>query len=216
MKKGRIAMTLQEHYKFHSRKSLKPYFRLILLVFVAVSLYYTFASYLDEGGSTSSMHVAQWSVYVNNERLSTTNSNSLSQSIQLINSADGTTKIDAGDECYFDITINPRYTEVAVSYSITLDLTSSTSSTLPEGTIIEKYLAYIGTEDDEGTETVVNDDNLSISEDVTLSQSQHSLGSDSFRKYRIYCKLPRAIDCVKDQEYWVKPRIVVQQYIDTI
>lgn len=62
-------MTLNEHYKLHSRKSLKPYASLLLLIVLCIGVFHTFASYSATAGAVSGIHVANWSVTINNQQI---------------------------------------------------------------------------------------------------------------------------------------------------
>ena len=73
-------MTLNEHYKLHSRKSLKPYVCLLLLIFLVlcVSIFHTFASYSVTTNAVSGIRFANWSVAINNQQI-TSETSSLSR-----------------------------------------------------------------------------------------------------------------------------------------
>lgn len=62
-------MTLNEHYKLHSRKSLKPYASLLLLIVVCIGVFHTFASYSATANALPGIHVANWSVSINNQQI---------------------------------------------------------------------------------------------------------------------------------------------------
>ena len=113
-------MTLKEHYKYHSRKSIKPYSRLILLFVLVIACSGTFSRYTSSSAVDSLINIAKWSILINGEEITNT-SNQLDMDINLFNATDDTNNISLGDECYFDITINPTTTEVAISYSIDIN-----------------------------------------------------------------------------------------------
>ena len=161
-------MTLKERYKFHSRKSIKPYTKLVLLIFLVITMSQTFARYSENGDSDAGIHVAKWSIAINNEQVDE-NTESLTQAIQLVNAENGTTKVDAGDDCYFDIIINPDETEVSISYSISVDLESQ-DTTLPTGTKIVKYEQYNGTSSEPASTTNVDNTSVTIENDVVLNE----------------------------------------------
>ena len=130
----------------------------------------------------------------------------------MLNVADDTNKIDQGDECYFDIIIDPTSTEVSISYSISIDL-SSQENTIPSGTKVSKYEKYIGTSSEASPATTVNNTTVLISDDINLQTTQTSHGSSDIIKYRIYCILPESINVQKDDELSVVPNIIVKQKI---
>ena len=177
-------MTLSQHYKCHSRKSLKPYVSLLILIVLFINVFHTFARQLNTVNAHSLVNIANWSIYINNEPITSSTTN-LSNTFNLLNALDDTTSIDAGDECNFDLTINPSTTEVALSLGISIDL-SSQSNTLPIGTIIEKYEKYTGSTYQLASTTSVNNTTVSIEEDINLPNAQTTLGSSDIRKYRIY------------------------------
>ena len=204
-------MTLNEHYKYHSRKSLKSYTRfLILLVFVIVT-FQTLARYISGVQGNAVSPIAKWHILINGEQISN-NVNSLNQTISLLNSADDTTSIDEDDECYFDIVINPSTTEVSIRYTIFLDLTAQ-NNTLPDGTLILRYEKYSGSNNQLVSTTTVNDTDVSVSEIIALSNSSTALGSNDIRKYRFFCKLPRYINAQINEQFTVVPQITVIQNI---
>lgn len=71
-------MTLNEHYKLHSRKSLKPYASLLLLIVLCIGIFHTFASYSTTTSAVPGIHLANWSVAINNEQI-TSGTNSLTR-----------------------------------------------------------------------------------------------------------------------------------------
>ena len=204
-------MTLREYYKFHSRKSMKPYAKLVLILILSISVFHTFASYSSTATGSQGKQVAKWSLVINNEQIAS-NTTSLAQPVDLINSSDQTTVIDVGDECYFDVTIDPSETEVAILYSVILNL--STDSNLPAGTIISKYEKYTGEEETLSSTTVVNSNTLSVTENINLPNSHTSLQNSSIRKYRVFCELPNSINVEENQQYTITPKVTVSQNVN--
>ncbi len=204
-------MTLKEHYLTNRRKSIKSYFKLIVIFFVIITFSYTFTRYTGTMANNGAITVAKWHIEINGEEISSLTS-SLNSNIDLLNVADNTTNIDSRDECYFDIIIDPSTTEVAVSYSISVDLATSN---LPIGTKILRYEKFVNTGVNEVSEGVVtvNDEDVSVSESIMLSGAQTALSSDSIRRYRFYCKIPFPIDVTQNDSYVVTPVISVEQYI---
>ena len=206
--KGEMVMTLKEHYKFHTRKSIKPYFKLIILFFIAITVSHTFGRYTYTTTNQGTVAVAKWNVKINGEEIT----DGVAGNISLLNAEDNTTNIDSGDECYFDVTINPTATEVAVFYSISVDLDESN---LPDGTKIVRYEKYtnIGENEELSNTENVNEKTVSISENITLNATQSALDDTSVRRYRIYCKIPFPIDIEKNDEYTLTPHITVKQLV---
>lgn len=203
-------ITIKEHYKFHSRKSIKPYSRLLLILFMVITVFFTYARYIDNMSGNTLVQIAKWSILVNGENISN-NQSSLTNSIQLINSSDGTTSIDAGDTCYFDLVITPITTETALTYSISVDLTD-TNCNLPYGTQITSYQKYIGSNETLNGTVTVNNTSTTITENISLTNAQ-ALDNTTIRKYRIYCQIPALINSTQNQQYNIVPSITIQQTI---
>ena len=205
-------MTLKEHYGFNRRKSIKPYIKLFLLIVLIMLISPTFSKYSNSLGSSATLPIAKWQIRINNE-LVTSQTNQLTNSLDLLNVSDNTNQIDSGDTCYFDILIDPSLTEVAISYSINVDLVLS--SDLPSGSTIVKYEKYIYTNNIETLDstTNLNANTASISENILLPNNQTALSSVSKVKYRFYCKIPFPADITKDDALTVTPNISIEQYI---
>lgn len=207
-------MTLKEHYKFHSRKSIKPYMVLVLLILLTITIFHTFGGYSSAGNGAGTTQAAKWLLNINEEPIFS-NTTTLSSEMQLINSSDGTNKIDIEDEFYFDITINPATTEVAITYAISIDLNNASSS-LPSGTKIIKYEKYNITDVANPSlisETQVNNTSVVITDNINLSTTQTPLSNADAVKYRAYCQMPAYADMVRDAKISVVPQITVQQIL---
>lgn len=204
-------MTLKEHYKSYNKKSIKPFFKLLFVFFLVITVSQTFARYTHTINSNGIISVAKWHIEINEEEITNT-TNNLNKNIELLNVKDNTTNIDSGDECYFDIIINPSTTEVSITYSITVDFNESN---LPEGTKITKYEKYINIGENETKDATenVNNDSLVISENISLSETKIAHDNKSIRRYRIYLKIPFPIDININDNYIISPRIIVKQYI---
>ena len=202
-------MSLREYYKFHSRKSLKPYSAFFILIVLAFTAYFTFGRYNNEAANSGSFMVAKWSISVNGETMNSS-TNTLSNSIQLINSNDGTSELNPGDECYFDLEIDPSTTEVSIIYSILIDLTAG-NHPLPTGSSILRYDLYEGDSVTPTTENV-NSTSTTISDTILLTNNQ-PLDSSSVRIYRIYCSIPNNATITGGEEFNVNPTITISQNI---
>ena len=109
--------------------------------------------------------------------------------------------------------MNPITTEVSISYSIVVDLAESN---LPSGTKILKYEKYVNTganEEKDKTENI-NEEMVSIIENIPLPETQIALNNESVRRYRIFCKIPFPTDIDKDEDFTATTRITVKQYIN--
>ena len=206
-------MTLKEHYSISSRKSIKPYFKLIVLFFILITVSHTYARYTYTSTNNGVISIAKWHIEINGTEI-TNGATNLNSNIALLNVADDTTNIDSGDECYFDIIINPSTTEAAISYSIVVDLAESN---LPSGTKILRYQKYVNTganEEPDGSESTINAGTVSITENIALPETQVALNNAAIRRYRIFCKIPFPADIDKDDDFTAVARITVKQYIN--
>ena len=204
-------MTLKEHYRCSTRKSLKPFFKLIVLFFIVIAVSQTFARYTSTAANNGAIGIAKWHVEINGQLITATTTG-LSANVNLLNATGDTTSIDSKDICYFDLIINPSTTEVSVSYSISVDLTQST---LPTGTKILKYQKYINTGANEtmSGETNINSNTMSVSENIKLLGASTAHGNSSIRRYRIFCEVPFPIDVTQNDMYTINPVVIVEQYI---
>lgn len=206
-------MSLKEHYKFNTKKSLKPYIKLMILLFSVIIISHTLGKYEHKTVNNGVVSIAKWHIKINGEEITNTKT-SLEGKVNLLNVKDNKNNIEAGDECYFDITINPETTEVAISYSISIDLNESN---LPEGTKISKYEKYINTKENEQLDNTenVNAKTVSIIENIFLPETQTELDNTSIRRYRIYCTIPTSAEFEKDNNINITPKIIVKQYINS-
>ena len=62
-------MTLKEHYGFNSKKSIKPYLKLIVLLFMLITVSHTFSRYVYSGNNNGVMSVAKWYIEINGEEI---------------------------------------------------------------------------------------------------------------------------------------------------
>jgi len=210
-KGGEIFMTLKEHYKFHSRQSMKPYTKLFILIIFVITIFHTLGRYTSNATLSSIIQIASWSISIN-EQIITSHTNSITQTINLVNVSNESNYIEAGDECYFDITIDPTGTDVSLTYSITIDLTSGTNP-LPSGTVIEKYDIYTGSELIlTSSNNTVGTASTTISGGCSLNNGQ-ALSSESIKKYRIYCLVPNEASITQNQMFKVNPVMSIQQEI---
>lgn len=206
-------MTLREHYRNHSRKSIKPYFILLLLLTFVIICSDTISRYTSGAVFNSLMNIAKWSIIINGEEINNSE-NQLNTNISLLSVKDNTNNVSAGEECYFDIIINPTTTEVSISYSIDIDLNISN---LPNDSLIEKYEEYENTEENENlikTEENINERQITLSEDIILSEQQTSLDSGAIRRYRIYCIIGSSNEINNEEDLYVDPQITVKQLIE--
>ena len=204
-------MSLKKHYLISSRRSIKPYFKLIIMFCLLITVSKTFARYTYVAINSETVAVTKWNIVINGENIADLD-DSLNANIELLNVKDDTTNIDSGDVCYFDIIINPELTEVSISYSILIDLEKSN---LPNETKILKYEKFINADENEELSKTenINDKTVSISEIINLPETQKVLDKNAIRRYRVYCEIPFPAEFEKDDVFTITPQIILEQYI---
>lgn len=202
----------KKQYRISSRKSIKTQFILMLLILIVIVFSGTISSYLNGAVGNNLINIAKWSIVINGEQI-TSNSTELSNSINLYNVNDNTTIIDSGDDCYFDIIVNPTQTEVAIAYSIDIDLANSN---LPNGTKIYRYEVFGNTGENEVLLDTEDIDLtiLSLEDEIYLQQGNQFLNNSSIRRFRVYCRIPFPADIVKENGFSIEPQVSVSQLID--
>lgn len=131
-----IKVNLNERYKARHTKRLKRF--LLFYSFLALFLfsYNTLARYTTYSINAVTADVAKWIIQINNIEISK-DTQEISNIIDLVPSSETKTtenKLAPGQSGYFDIAINPAGTEVALEYTITLDITN-----VPTGITFKGY-----------------------------------------------------------------------------
>lgn len=185
-------MALKEQYAIKNKKRLKQFVFLYAILVFLFMIYDTLAIYSNPSEGNVKVTLANWNIKINEKNL--TDENTLLDQIVLMNE-DGSTKIEAGDQGYFDIKIDPNGTEVSLEYKITLDLASSI---LPSGLVINSY--SIGDENTKynmDANNIVNGEILLNNKDI-LSESDAQLirfywnwkeESEETKSYTIYANV---------------------------
>lgn len=204
-------MTLNEHYKFHSRKSLKSYTKLFILIVLFIVVLNTFARYENAYNSNPLTQIAKWNIKINNQPI-TTNAGTIISNANIIPDNPEESSLGAGDTGYFDIEINPELTEVSIEYTITLDL-----SYLPANTTITSCELY----DLEGTKikdiSLLTDANGKkyLKDEILLNENREALGESDIKKYRMHCKIDEDVVIEQDEvnNFYVTMEISGRQVI---
>ena len=198
-------MTLNQRYKLHNRpksnKSILIYFCLFIVLFFSTS----FSRYLSNFEGTLGIEFANWSIKVNDVQI-TQDTKTLNNQIDLVvienKTDDGLIK--PGQKGYFDISIDPQYTEVSLKYKITLD-----TSNLPEEIQITKYSLN-------NFNTKINMPSNKIFEGNILLNEKDCLENSEKKIYRIYWEWPSSnakIDEIKEN-YKITADIEIEQLLD--
>ena len=202
-------MTLNEHYKFHSRKSLKPYTRLLIFIVLIVTVFHTLARYTSFININTSLGVAKWSIYINDIQV-TNNTSFIQSAVNVTPDAPGETSIGAGETGYFDIKINPSLTEVSINYTIKIDL-----SNLPAGTTITSCDLYQGTSTTNPTSVSVltnGNGQKYVEGNISVSNNQ-ALSSSDIKRYRVHCRVDNNVIIDENDLFSVMITVEGQQII---
>ena len=129
-------MKLKERYKTKGTRKVIRFIIFYLFFTILLIITSTFSRYTTIQEGQPKAYIANWNVKINNEDI--TNKTTLSNVITLVpDSMKETTtdnKIAPGKYGHFDLIINPTGTEVAVEYTISLDVTN-----LPQGIVLTNY-----------------------------------------------------------------------------
>ena len=202
--KGEEMSTLNDRYRIHnkskSNKSLLIYvYALIVLIFSA-----TFSKYLSSSNGTFGLELANWCIKVNDVAI-TSETTTIRNEIDLIatEGASNDGKIKPGQKGYFDILIDPEYTEVSLQYKIVLD-----TSKLPSQIILTGYSI------NNSNQKINLSNNKTIEVEIYLD-GKDSLNSLDKRKYRIYWEWPQDNAKIENiqQEYIVKANLEIKQIL---
>ena len=198
-------MTLNERYRIHNKKRTNKSLLLYLLVFAFFLFSTSFSRYLNNTNSSFEVDIANWYIKINGIEIDQ-NTSTISNEMDLIvtenESQDG--KIRPGQKGYFDIVIDPKYTEVSLKYKITLD-----TSELPDGIDLTSY----SLNDLELANLMPQNDVL---EGMILLDGKDSLEDVDKKTYRIYWEWISQETPMESlaNNYKVKANIEVEQLIN--
>lgn len=170
------------------RKSRSRFDLLVFLFIIAITLgsYSSYSKYSSSASGSSNVNIAAWNVKVNSEDI--TNSTTLSEKINfktISNEYVAPNKLAPSSEGYFDIVLDTTSAEVAAHYTISIDLSST--STLGSVSLI----GYDDTITDFSIEStsVPNEENLreindnKIEGDILLDTNTNKGQVKNFRVY---------------------------------
>ena len=196
---------LKERYRIHNKsKSNKPLMK-YMLIFAVLIFSTSFSRYVTENGTTLGMNVAKWNIKVNDKTI-TQATTLIKNEIDLVITDNKTDDgiIKPGQKGYFDIVIDPQYTEVSLKYKITLDI-----SGLPSQIQIPNYsLNNLNTK-------LIMPNNKILQGNILLDGGEN-LDSTSKKYYRVYWQWPienGKIENIKSN-YKVKANVKIEQLID--
>ncbi len=198
-------MTLNERYRIHNKKRTNKSLLLYLAIFALFVFSTSFSKYLNNGASRFEAEVAKWSIKINGVQIdqsTSTITNEMNLVVTENESQDG--KIMPGQKGYFDIVIDPKYTEVSLKYTITLNTTD-----LPENLELKSYALN----DFNLKNTMPNNNTL---EGLILLDGKDSLEDVDRKTFRIYWEWPQEEEPMENilENYKIKANVQVEQLID--
>ena len=124
---------------YNTRNKKRTHVVSFCLVILVITLLFitsnSYARYISNGGVDLKASIAKWYIEVNGVNV-TSQTTTINDEINLIVTENATQDgaIQAGQKGYFDISIDPKYTEVSLSYRINID-----TSNLPSNIFLTKY-----------------------------------------------------------------------------
>lgn len=186
------------------KRHVISYFLAILFVTLLFVTSNSYARYISSGNAYLAMPVAKWCLEVNGINV-TPHTTTINDEINLIvtegATQDGT--VQAGQKGYFDISIDPKYTEVSLSYRINID-----TSNLPSNIVLTKYSIN-------DLETKFNMPNNNTFEGQILLNDNLALTNLDEKVYRIYWEWPSSNALVENLQssYSIIADVEVEQII---
>lgn len=169
-------MKLKERYKTKGTRKVIRFIIFYLFFAILLIITSTFSRYATIQEGQPKAYIANWDVKINNEDI--TNKTTLSNVITLVpDSMKETTtdnKIAPGKYGHFDLIINPTGTEVAVEYTISLDVTN-----LPQGIVLTNYEIIEDSIFQSFTDT-------NIVGEINLSNKEQALSENDKKTIRVY------------------------------
>lgn len=195
-------MNLRQRYKSKGTKRLIRFLGFYSILAFFLLFYSTFARYTTIVKNESTVAIANWQILINDNDI--LNSGTLTNQIELVPSTQTTTdnKLAPGQNGYFDIIINPEGTDVAIEYTINLDVTN-----LPSGITLTTYEIL--------NENISADiENNQIEGEINLQQMQQLTSSDA-KTIRIYWEWEDGNTNIPtgEENYKIEATITVKQKI---
>lgn len=195
-------MNLKQRYKSKSKKRFVRFLEFYSILAFFLLFYSTFARYTTVVQNESTVGIANWQISINNNNI--INGGTLTNTLELIPSTQTTTnnKLAPGQNGYFDITINPEGTDVAIQYTINIDLKN-----LPTGIILTTYEIL---EDNISK----NIENNKIEGEINLQQLQQLTSSEA-KTIRVYWEWSGTSTDIPtgEENYKIQATIMVKQKI---
>ena len=198
-------MTLNERYRIHNKSKSNKSLFMYLVLFAFLIFSSSLARYTNQSNATLGLEFANWCIEINGIKI-TPDTKTINNKIDLIVTENKTQDglIKPGQKGYFDININPQYTEVSLKYKILID-----TSDLPSEIKLKNYSIN-------NSETKQNmPANKTLSGNILLD-GKASLNETDNKKFRIYwewASTDSKIENIKDN-YKIKANIQLEQMIE--
>jgi len=197
-------MTLNERYRIHNKPKSNKTFLIYLLLFLLFFFSTSFARYLSNSNATLGLELANWSIKLNGNEI-TQDTKLIKNEIDLIVTENKTDDglIKAGQKGYFDIVIDPQYTEVSLKYKLIID-----TSSLPSEIKLLNYSI-----NDFSTKKTMPA-NKTLTGQILLNEKTKLDTSDK-KSFRIYWEWPAEEYKIEDikTSYKVRTKIELEQII---
>ena len=195
-------MNLNERYYISARNKTKKRYRIFIVIILLLLFSLTLARYNSTATYNSKIGVAKWCIKINNVEI-TQNTKKLTDEIELVavENKSEDDLIKAGQKGYFEINIDPQYTEVSLNYSIVID-----TSELPEEIELTKYAVK-----DFDTKIDMPSNNI-LTGDILLDGKTNLDDSDA-KTYRIYWEWADEDNIIDIKNYKLKANIIIKQEI---
>lgn len=195
-------MNLNERYYISARNKTIKRYRIFIVIILLLLFSLTMARYNSTSTYNSKMGVAKWCIKINDVEI-TQNTKKLSDKIEFVavENKSEDDLIKAGQKGYFEINIDPQYTEVSLNYSIVID-----TSQLPEEIELTKYAV-----NDFDTKIDMPSNNT-LTGDILLD-GKTSLEDTDAKTYRIYWEWADEDNIIDIKNYKLKANIIIKQEI---
>lgn len=195
-------MNLNERYYISARNKTSKRYRIFIILVLLLLFSLTLARYNSTSTYNSKMSVAKWCIKINDVEI-TQNTKKLSDKIEFVavENKSEDDLIKAGQKGYFEINIDPQYTEVSLNYSIVID-----TSQLPVEIELTKYAV-----NDFDTKIDMPSNNI-LTGDILLD-GKTSLEDTDAKTYRIYWEWADEDNIIDIKNYKLKANIIIKQEI---
>lgn len=196
-------MTLDDRYRIHNKLKKNKLLRLYILIILSLIFSLTMSRYTSSSDLTLGIEVAKWDISINNTEV-TPQTTKLDNKIEMVvtENQDQDGYIKAGQKGYFDIKIEPKYTEVSIQYNIKIN-----TEDLPNEIKLTKYSINNSSEKIDMTQ------NKTITGQILIDEKEN-LDEDDTKIYRVYWEWNAENSKIQINDYKLKTDVEIKQLID--